>query len=419
MIFPPERYWLRANFLDTPKRGQLRVLRDGALRIESGRIVVRTSTPPERTDLPVLDVRPSWVIPGLMDLHTHPPQTRVRGRAGLTLLAWLKTYVFPEERRFEDPAYARERYREVFQEALQAGTTFLVGFMTVHVEALGVALEEAEAAGLRVMLGLTLMDRAPESGLERDPRAQLREMEPLISRWHGREERFFLSLSPRFALACTEACMREAAAFAQAHDLWIQTHLSESLPEVREALRLYPWASSYTEIYDRVGLLGPRTLLAHGVHLQHEELRRIREKGAAVVHCPTANYFLHSGVMPREALLAHEIPFGLGSDVGAGMRYSLWEVMRDAYFVRREAPENLFYDATSGGARALGMEDRLGLLDVGYHADFVVMRANREEDPEEILRNWIFVERERAVEAVYVQGRCVASCDACCRPLTA
>jgi len=417
VIHPPAHYWLRATLLDTPERGTLRVLEDGALRVEGGKIVERTASPPERTDLPVLDLRPFWVMPGLMDLHTHPPQTRVRGRAGLGLLEWLQTYVFPEEQRFEDEAYARVRFREVYREALRSGTTFLVGFMTVHEGALKVALEEAEQAGLRVMLGLTLMDDAPGSGLERDPGAQLRALEALLPAWHGRDDRVFLSLAPRFALACTEACMRQAAEFARAHGLWIQTHLSETLPEVREALRRFPWARTYTEVYDRLGLLTDRTLLAHGVHLQHEELARIRDRGAAVVHCPTANYFLHSGVLPREALLAHGIPFGLGSDVGAGMRYSLWEVMRDAYFVRREPPAHLLYDATYGGARALGLEDRFGLLDVGYHADFVVLRPlSGGEPPEEQLRHWMFVERERAVQAVYVQGRCVESCDACCRP---
>ncbi len=416
MIQAPDHYWLQATLLDTPERGTLRVLENGALRVEKGKIVERTATPPEQTDLPVLDLRPFWVIPGLMDLHTHPPQTRVRGRAGLGLLEWLQTYVFPEEQRFEDEDYARMRFREVYREALQAGTTFLVGFMTVHVNALQVALKEAEAAGLRVMLGLTLMDDAPGSGLERDPETQLRSLEPLIPAWHGREDRFFLSLSPRFALACTAACMQRAAEFARTHGLWIQTHLSETLPEVREALRRFPWARTYTEIYDRLGLLSARTLLAHGVHLQHDELVRIHKRGAAVVHCPTANYFLYSGVLPRETLLAHDIPFGLGSDVGAGMRYSLWEVMRDAYFVRREPPASLLYDATYGGARALGLEDRFGLLDVGYHADFVVLRPFAGEPPEEQLRHWIFVEREQAVQAVYVQGRCVASCDACCRP---
>ncbi|MCF6192670.1 MAG: amidohydrolase family protein, partial [Candidatus Hydrothermae bacterium] len=245
MIQPLDHYCLQATLLDTPERGTLRVLENGALRVEGGKIVERTASPPEQTDLPVLDLRPFWVIPGLMDLHTHPPQSRVRGRAGLGLLEWLQTYVFPEEQRFEDEGYARARFREVFREALRAGTTFLVGFMTVHVPALQVALEEAEAAGIRVLLGLTLMDDAPGSGLEQDPEAQLRTLDPLIPAWHGREDRFFLSLAPRFALACTEACMRRAAEFARSHGLWIQTHLSETLPEVREALRRFPWAHTY------------------------------------------------------------------------------------------------------------------------------------------------------------------------------
>jgi guanine deaminase len=185
-------------------------------------------------------------------------------------------------------------------------------------------------------------------------------------------------------------------------------------------LHQFPWAADYTQVYERFGLLGPRTILAHGIHLDDGELDRIRDAQSALAHCPASNFFLKSGRFRLLEALRRRVLFGLGSDVGAGPELSLFKVMKDAQYMQADTlvpVETLFYAATLGGARALMQDDRVGNFVPGKEADFIVLNLLGkpvfyppeeecpETNPETMLSRLLYLGDERLVAATFVRGR--------------
>lgn len=400
-MIPYEHFVLIAHGMDFPDLGETRIRKDIAIDIQKGIITALYDPDQIPPHVPVLDVRPNWVLPGFVDLHTHPVQHRVRAKAGFPLLEWLERYVFPEEEKFSDPVYAERIFRTSFWKAVRHGTTLMAGLLSAHPETLEVAFQVAAEVGLRVILGWVWME-TPEAFNRLSLKERVRQIHHQIERWHGKRNRFFVAIAPRFALSCSQACMKVAGDLRAEYDVYVHTHISENPDEVREVQRRF--GMGYLDVYDRAGLLGPRTFLAHGVYLWSHELDRIRERGSVVVHCPTANAFLHSGRFPREAARIHGIRLALGSDVGAGWSYSMLTVIRHAYLAYMEPMSHLFYDATRGGALAAGFES-LGLIDPGYGADLVVLSPAGGE-AEDILSHWAFAEPS-PVRGVIIDGRWV------------
>ena len=199
------------------------------------------------------------------------------------------------------------------------------------------------------------------------------------------------------------------------------THVSENQSEIQWVRSLFPERNGYLDVYDHYGLLGPRSVLAHGVHLTARERARISETGAAVAHCPTSNLFLGSGLFHVHDAKDPKRPMhvGLGTDIGAGTSFSLLATMNEAYKVAELNAYPLdaiksFYLATLGGARALGLQDQIGSLAVGTEADFVVLdptatplmayRSGRAESTEELMFVLSIMADDRAVRATYVAG---------------
>ncbi len=402
-MIPSERFFLIAHAADFPEPDAPRFRRDLALEVRNGKITGLLRPEQVPPDIPAMDLRPAWIMPGFVDLHTHPVQHRVRGRAGLPLLPWLERYVFPEEKRFEDLSYAEIVFREAFARMLGHGTTLVAGLLSAHPDVLDVAFEVVKETGLRAILGWVWMEE-PED-FARPVEEMISFARRQIAFWHGREDRFFFAVAPRFALSCSPGCLAAAGNLAREEGVFVHTHISENPDEIREVLRRFH-ASSYSEVYDRAGLLTDRTFLAHGVYLWARELDLVRERRSVVVHCPTANDFLHSGRLPRQSLRARGIRTALGSDVGAGWTFNMLHVIRHAYLVEREPLHRLFYDATRGGALAASM-DRLGLVESGFFADFVVLRGG-EGTEEELLSLWVFEEERSPVVGVMVNGRWLA-----------
>ena len=185
----------------------------------------------------------------------------------------------------------------------------------------------------------------------------------------------------RFAVTSTEAQLRAAGELAAAHpDCHVHSHLSETEDELALVRRLFPWAADYTDVYDRFGLLGPRSVFAHGVHLSERECTRLQESESVVVHCPTANTFLGSGLFDGGRLARAERPvrIGIGTDVGGGTSYSMLATLGEAYKVamltgRMPTAHDLFHLATRGNAMRLGLDDEIGTLEAGRWADLVVL----------------------------------------------
>jgi guanine deaminase len=201
----------------------------------------------------------------------------------------------------------------------------------------------------------------------------------------------------------------------------VHSHVSESKDEVAWVRRLFPKDRDYLGVYERHGLVGPRALFAHGVHLTAGELRRLHQSGAAIAHCPTSNLFLGSGLFRLHGAKDRRRPVhvALGTDVGAGTSFSILQTLNEAYKVARLLGECLtveeaFFLATLGGARALRLDDRIGSLAPGREADLVVLDpratpemalvAERAESVLDLLFALMTLGDSRAVRVTYVAG---------------
>ena len=362
------------------------------------------------------------VLPGFIDAHIHFPQYRMLAAPGRDLLDWLDRFAYPEEARYADAAYGGAA-AELFLDRLFAhGTTAAAAFCSVHKVCAEALFAAAEKRGMALIAGKTLMDRnAPATVLD-DVETAARDSETLLRTWHGRG-RLRYAVTPRFAVTSTDAQLAAAGELCRAHpQVFLQTHLSESRREIETVRSLFPWARDYTDVYDRFGLLGPRSLFGHGVHLSERECARLGETGSAVVHCPTSNNFLGSGLFDIDHVgdPRRPVAVGVATDVGGGTSYSMLATLGDAYKVarlkgRRLSACDAFYLATRGNARVLGLDDEIGSLEPGRWADIVVLdpratpvlasRHELSETLEDVLFALMMLGDDRAVRATYVAGR--------------
>jgi guanine deaminase len=382
---------IRGFLIDTPEYGQLRARSDGALIIDEGFIVeigdydslVRKPRP-----LPVrwLHSNRVAVFPGLIDLHTHVPQYPAVARGTNDLLPWLREHIFPLEKQFTGPKGRREA-GAFFPELARHGTTTAMLYTAIYEDSCEAAFHAAAKSGLRIIMGKMMMD-VGSYGSQQPTKVvsiSLHESERLCKTWHGANGGLLeYAFSPRFAVACSERLMRSAAELATKYGAYLQTHLAENREEIEKVHHQFTWARDYTEIYEKFGLLGPRTVLGHGIHLNDREREAIAAAGASIAHCPTANLFLRSGILPLEKVRAAGIRVGLGSDVAAGPELNLWQVMRSAIesqkarsFYEPEAlvptPAAALHLATQGAAEALGKGATIGSFEIGKEADLTVM----------------------------------------------
>jgi guanine deaminase len=390
--------------------------RDGVLAVDaSGRIAAIGPFDPSSKGRPV-DFSGRLIIPGLVDVHSHIPQLDVRGKHGATLLKWLDRYILPAELAFSNPSVVNDVATRFFKKLILNGTTTAGLYATVHADATDRCFQIAAAAGVRCFIGKVMMDRHALPGLEEDTRRSLSESERLCAKWHGAEGgRLSYAFTPRFAPTCSFELMREAGRMAREAGCYLQTHIAETLGEIERVKELFPKYASYAELYEDAGLLGPRTILGHAVHMSDDEYKRLASAGAKIAHCPTSNLFLKSGRMPVERVEAAGCAYGLGTDVGAGTSMSMFAEMRHADYVqdaRSVPPEKAFWLATMGGAAALGREGDVGSLEVGKFADFCVVDVSRIDPnyrlsdlgPDEILSLLMYRGDGNAVVETYVAG---------------
>ncbi len=346
------------------------------------------------------------IIPGLIDCHSHLSQFDAIGQTGFTLMDWLKNHIYPAEICLNNKKNAESISQRYFQALLSNGITFSALYTNFH-NGVTAARRQAKKAGIRAIIGYTLMDREVPGYLKQN-RAKIIEDCRALSGLFKKDgnERLYLSLNPRFAPACTPGYLKIIGQLAQKEDLYIQTHLSENLFEVSAAKKSFPKIKSYAEVYDRFGLLTPKTLLAHCIHLSKAERTLIAKRNCGVIHCPSSNLFLHSGRFPLEHWKYYP-KLALGSDIAAGPSYSMLDVMRDGYYANIQKLSGLFYMATMGGAKALGQDKKLGNFKKGKQADFVVLKANHAHfsTTEEILSRIIFRSCQMEIKKVFIAGQ--------------
>lgn len=404
----------------------VRDVADGVVVVEAGRIIAVGSWAELRGSIdeatPVDDHPGCLVMPGFIDTHIHYPQVQVIASYGAQLLEWLNRYTFVEEQKFGDLDHAAVHARFFLDELVRNGTTTAVVYCTVHPESVEAFFAAAQARGLRMLGGKVLMDRNAPATLTDTPESGYRDSKRLIERWHGRDRLGYV-ITPRFAITSSEAQLESAGALLREHpDCWMQTHLSENADEIATTLGLFPWARDYTDVYDRFGLLGPRSVFGHCIHLGDRELHRLSESGSVAALCPTSNLFIGSGLFDIARLRDRSRPVrvGLASDVGGGTSYSMLRTAAEAYKVMQLRHTNLpaiegFYLKTLGNARALGLDGLIGRLAPGMEADLVVLdpaatpamahrMATIESDLAETLFVLMTLGDDRAVRATYVLG---------------
>jgi guanine deaminase len=354
--------------------------RDGLLVVEGGIVLdcgAYEEIAPRYSGLRVESFRDRLLVPGFVDTHIHYPQTGRIASHGEQLLEWLERHIFPAEAAFADRGHADEVAAFFLGELLRDGTTSALVFPTVHAGSVDALFEAALARDMRIVSGKVLMDQGPPN-LRDSLESGRAESEALIARWHGRG-RLSYAVTPRFALTSSDAQLRDAGALLAAHpDVLMHTHLSENAGEIAAVAERFPDAADYLDVYDRFGLVGPRSVFAHCVHMSERAMARMAASGSGIAFCPTSNLFLGSGLFDLAQADRHGVAVGIGTDVGAGTSFSLLATLGEAYKVGQLRgtcldPFRALHLATAGGARLLGLGDRIGALRPGQEADFVLL----------------------------------------------
>ncbi|MEM6551462.1 MAG: amidohydrolase family protein [Planctomycetota bacterium] len=314
------------------------------------------------------------ISPAFTDAHVHLPQFPIVGAHGRPLLDWLAEVTFPAEMRWADTDRARADLTGVIDRLLSVGTVGIGAYSTVHHAAADAALSLCKDRGLRARIGHVLMNEGAPDGLLRPAGELLDQTADLLDR-HGAAGRVAAAVTPRFALSCSQDLMEGAGRLAAEHDAVIQTHLSENTAECAEVERRF--GKPYVQVYADAGLLTPRAVFGHVIHVDDAGRKALSDAGAIAAHCPTANTFLGSGDMDRVALLAAGVRVAPGSDIGGGYDVSMPRVARAMMETawRRDSvvipSTEAWHDITAGSAAALGWSDA-GTLQPDAPADLLV-----------------------------------------------
>ena len=360
------------------------------------------------------------ITAGFVDAHVHYPQTAIIASWGKRLIDWLNTYTFPEEMRFGDPTYAAEIAERYVEFALHNGTTSMASYCTIHPESVEAFFTAAADRNMCVVAGKTCMDRNAPDGLRDSAKSAYDDSKALIERWQSKGRAHY-AITPRFSPTSTpEQLEALGALWAEHPECLMQTHLSEQTDEIAWVRELFPNARDYLDTYETFGLLGERGLYGHAIHLEPREMDRLAEVGASVVHCPTSNTFIGSGLFNTVGMMAREINVGLATDTGGGSSFSMLRTMAATYEIAQLRgvalhPAQLLWLATCGSARALHLDNQIGNIASGMAADMVVLdlastpaiaqRSARAEDIWEEIFPTIMMGDDRAIAATYVAGQ--------------
>jgi len=379
-----------------------RFISDGLMVVKDGKIVAFGDYSALKLKYPNVNIvtfEDSLIVPGFIDGHIHFPQTRVLGAYGAHLLDWLQQSIFPEEKKYENPEYAQEAAVKFYDILLANGTTTVQSFLTTSGESVEAFFDEATKRNMRVIGGYTSIDVHAPDYYKDTPEKFYDISTKYINKYHNQGRNLY-AITPRFAYGSDRKDMEMAGKLKkECPDCWVNTHLSETPFEIRGVLEMYPEAKDYLAVYEEFGLVGPKFSGGHSVYVSDDGFRRMSESGAAAVFCPSSNLFLGSGLFRLGKVTdpAQKVPVAIGTDVGGGNYFSLFQVLNEVYKVgmlnnlvlegaldprQKNEPEALrnkvsayrgLYLATLGGAKALYLDQWIGNFEPGKEADFVVL----------------------------------------------
>ena len=398
------RHWSRGGVL--VRAGRIEAVGDGA--------ALRAAHPGAQ----VTDMGAALLSAGFVDAHVHYPQTAIIASWGKRLIDWLNLYTFPEEMRFCDLSYASAAAERYLDLTLSNGTTSFCSYATIHPESVDAIFSAARARGSRIWAGKTCMDRNAPEGLRDTAQSAHDDSARLLARWHG-VDRLSYVITPRFSPTSTPDQLAALGSLWAANPgCLMQTHLSEQTDEIEWVRGLYPGARDYLDTYEAHGLVGPGALFGHAIHLTGREKARLAEADASLIHCPTSNTFIGSGLFDMGLAATHRV--GLATDTGGGSSFSMLRTMAAAYEVaqlRGQAlhPAQLWWLATQGSARALRADQRIGNLAPGMEADVIAVdlastpaiaqASARAGDLWQALFPTIMMGDDRAIRGVWLAGR--------------
>jgi guanine deaminase len=401
-----------------------RYIEDGVVVVKDGRI---ETLGPAAELLPRLPVdimidrhADALILPGLIDPHIHYPQTQVIASYGAQLLEWLEKYTFVEEQKFADPTHATRNAEFFLDELARNGTTTAVAYCSAHPASTEALFAAAHRRNVGMIAGTAIMNRNGPPGLLEPSKNAIADSRDLIRRWHGTGRQRY-AVTPRFAITSTGEQLAAAGALLEEFPtVLMQTHLDENHDEIATVRDLFPKDLSYTAVYARCGLLGPRSLMGHCIHLDDDEVALLRDTRSVAVFCPTSNLFIGSGLFNYNRLAAAGVRIALATDVGGGTSYSMLRTAAEAYKVMQLQGQNLpalaaFDLMTRANAAALDLDNEIGTIAPGAFADLVVLdaratpaMAHRMEvthDLEEELFVLMTMGDDRAVRQTYIAGR--------------
>ena len=410
---------LRGDFVSAPEPDRLESVREGYMVVENG--VIRGLYPvlPEQyRGIPAEDYSGKLILQSFSDMHLHAPQYPMLGMGmDLQLLDWLQAYAFPNEARFRDPDYAREEYARLSGDLIRAGTTRVVMFSSLHTDATLILMEELEKAGITGYVGKVNMDRNATEGYQETTEESVSETIRFIeesSRFH----KIRPIITPRFTPSCSDRLMKELGRIAREYGLYVQSHLSENLQEMEWVRILHPDCSEYWETYDKFGLFGDHTVMAHCIWSGERERKVMRERNVLAVHCPDSNVNVCSGQFPMARMLDEGNWVALGSDIAGGADYHMNRVMTGA--IRTSKARRIqsgweerflqiteaYYLGTTAGAVYFGTGKGFAAGD-RLHAVVVDERSFPKNDHltlQERLERALYLMDEKNIDAVFSDG---------------
>ncbi|WP_066013132.1 guanine deaminase [Endozoicomonas atrinae] len=446
-------FGILGNAFHCPVPGEFEFLENALITVNAEGEILGVAKPSEYSNSPIVEFLENqgrlqrltdkqYLIPGLVDLHCHAPQWPQMGKGlDLPLYDWLENYTFPLEARYQDLDFARHVYRDLVQSTLSSGTTSAVYFSSIHLEPSKVLADICLEKGQRAFIGKVCMDNSEQCPdyYRQSAEKSLYETEAFHQYVFGMLGNHGLVspvVTPRFIPSCTEGLLKELGQFATDNDCYVQTHCSES-----------DWAREYScqkygetdiSIYERTGLLGRKTILAHSIFLTERDTLRIQEYGASIAHCPLSNMYFANAAMGTREILDKGLHCGLGSDVAASVSPSMLRSCFDAVShsrVREEGTSarltsevrgepgtrisflDAFWMATAGGGKAL--DKSTGLFQKGFCFDAVLVDTNIQDcdlkiwktldEPSDILEKIIATAHRQNITRVWVQGKEVIS----------
>lgn len=411
----------RAHLIFTPTPTAFQIIENGYVCVgDDGRIEgVYSSLPSTLEGIPITDYGDRLLMPAFNDLHIHAPQYRNLGLAlDEELLPWLNKYTFPEEAKFVDPAYAERIYRRFVHELWMQGTIRSSVFATIHPQATRCLIDLFRQAGLGAFIGLVGMDRNCPDNLRNTPDAIQQFYTEEAQRNSSSDDLVRPILTPRFIPSCSQEMLHTFGQLAEQWHLPVQSHLSENRSEIQWVAELEPQAACYADAYLRYGLLGQTpTLMAHCCYSDDKEMQLLRDHRVTVVHCPTSNTNLASGIAPVRAFLDNGIHVALGTDVSAGHYMSMIRVIQYAiqmsklHYARSEGKipyltlSEAFYLATKSGGAFFG---NVGSFEKGYDFDALLIDdsyLNYDHYPlEHRLQRFIYLGDDRDIRHRFCRG---------------